>query len=486
MKSNGCVAIVFALVATCFADWQFRSRPDLAPPRLNITVPAHPSAESGYIFIAQYNGFDTGSWGPEQPGAYIFRDNGDLVWSSVGYLGGWITNFAPIVWKGKLALKAFEGILDAGHGRMYGKHSILNEKYEIVKTVRPGAHRLVSCHEFRALEGGTVLVETPVSVPIDLKPWGGDGGQNWIVSNGFQEIDIETGDLVFEWYSLDHTDPKYSAFPLEKDGPFDSRNSTNAWNYFHINSVDKNDQGDYLISARNYAAIFKISGKTGKILWQLGGKAGSNFTIPDSVKFAYQHDARFLHRSADGDVEVISFFDNAAHSAGVFLNPFSRARIVKLTHSTGKAEEVHTYPAPDGLSAHSQGNAQVLPNGNIFVNWGQAGAITEFSEEGKVLFHSYLDSEPYGKNVQSYRGFRFNWTGLASEDVAIVALRDPENESEATVYVSRNGDNRRTLPSFRDASTINYNGSTNTLLIALQRSRYPSSYLSYQLELDPE
>lgn len=231
--------------------------------------------------------------------------------------------------------------------------------------------------------------------------------------------------------------------PLEKTGSSNAYNSPDAWNYFHINSVDKNDQGDYLISARHYSAIFKISGKTGKIIWQLGGSRGSDFAIPDNLHFAYQHDARFLHRSHDGEIEIISFFDNAAHSIpGRNISAFSRGRIVRLNHSTGTAEEIKTFPAPDDLSAHSQGNLQVLSNGNAFINWGQAGAVTEFDQNGTVLFHAYLDSQPYGKNVQSYRGFRYNWTGHASEDIAVVAVATAGSGDTVFVFVSWNGDTR--------------------------------------------
>jgi hypothetical protein len=93
----------------------------------------------------------------------------------------------------------------------------------------------------------------------------------------------------------------------------------------------------------------------------------------------------------------------------------------------------------DGLSARSQGNAQVLPNSNVFVNWGQAGAVTEFNLKDKsVLFHAYLDSQPEGKLVQSYCGFRANWTGFPSELPAIVAQED--GNGNVSVYVSWNGD----------------------------------------------
>ena len=256
-----------------------------------------------------------------------------------------------------------------------------------------------------------------------------------------------------------------SALPLGEIGAGDGYNTSDAWNYFHINSIDKNADGDYLISARNYAAVFKINGTTGEVIWQLGGlHGGSSFDVHPDAKFAFQHDTRYLWRSKDGSIETISLFDNAAHSAGLQISPSSRARIIQLNHTAGTAVPVRTFPAPDGLSAWSQGNAQVLSNGNVFVNWGQAGAITEFADDGTVLFHSYLDSSPEGHLVQSYRGFRFNWTGIPIEEPALLAVR--ENDS-VNVYVSWNGDTETAQWSFyatkeRDKSTAG--GDTRTLL----------------------
>jgi hypothetical protein len=110
-----------------------------------------------------------------------------------------------------------------------------------------------------------------------------------------------------------------------------------------------------------------------------------------------------------------------------------------LNHLTRTAKAVQAFEAPDGLSANTQGSVQILPNSNIFVNWGEAGAVTEFSNEGDVLFHSYLDSAPQGALVHSYRGFKFNWTGVPAEEPAIVALK---SSARATfdIYVSWNGD----------------------------------------------
>ncbi|KAK1657704.1 ASST-domain-containing protein [Colletotrichum godetiae] len=408
---------VGALVSTITADWQFRSRPDLAPPRLNITVPAANSVEKGFIFVAPYAGFEDGNSGPNQPGAYIFRDDGELVWSGIGYYAGWVANFRPDTWNGKQYLRGFQGLLDKHHGRMFGYHTLLGSDYEVAKVVRVGSHRLVSAHEFRLVDGKTALVETPIPKPVSLKPWGGSEDQTWIISGGFQEIDIETGEVIFEWESLDHVDPKYSAFPLDfGEGLLGGgRTEADGWNYFHINSVDKDDEGNYLVSARNTAAVFKINGTSGAIIWQLGGfHGGSSFVLSKEDVFGYQHHARFRSRSADGKIEIISLFDNGAHSTSVKTNPFSRGRIYQLNHT------------------------DVLPNGNAFINWGQAGAVTEYSNDGDVLFHAYLDSAPEGHLVQSYRGFRFSWTGTPTEEPAIVAFSG--KDSVIDVYVSWNGD----------------------------------------------
>ena len=181
------ITSLLALVQPGLTDWQFRSRPDLSPPRLNITVPADRSrVEKGYIFITPYNGFGEDAIGPQQPGAYIYRDDGELVWSGLGYSGGWFINFRPDTWKGQPVLRGFQGLLDKVHGRMYGYHVIFNSSYDIVKTSVAGAHKLVSAHEFRIVDGKTVLIETPIAKPVGLNPWGGKNGQDWIVSGGFQ------------------------------------------------------------------------------------------------------------------------------------------------------------------------------------------------------------------------------------------------------------------------------------------------------------
>ena len=180
--------LLFTSLAT--ADWQFRSRPDLAPPRLNITIPAVRSAVApGYLFVAPFAGYPdtpTEQHGPRQAGPYIFRDDGDLVWSGYGIYSIWTTNFQAARWKGKDVLYSFEGDHNPGYGHGHGHITIMDQHYETIRELRAGNHKLVDKHEFRIVGEETGLIEVYQPVARDLSRWGGSPEQQWIVNAIFQ------------------------------------------------------------------------------------------------------------------------------------------------------------------------------------------------------------------------------------------------------------------------------------------------------------
>lgn len=270
-------------------------------------------------------------------------------------------------------------------------------------------------------------------------------------------MDIETGELLFEWSSLDHVTPdgkspglklilmamliiSEAVLPLNPGQAGAGYNSSDAWDYFHINSVDKDAAGNYLISARDACAVHKINGTTGEIIWRLSGLR-SDFDLGPNTAFCFQHHARFLSQSEDE--EIISLFDNSAHGTEnhrgheVHTHPFSQGKIISVNTATWTARIVQAFQPPDGLLAKSQGSTQILPNGNALVNWGSEGALTEFKPDGTPILHAYMDSGLLGEGVENYRAFRYNWTGLPTEEPAIVAHK---TSSGTAVYVSWNGD----------------------------------------------
>jgi len=170
------------------------------------------------------------------------------------------------------------------------------------------------------------------------------------------------------------------------------------FDYFHINSIDVAPDDNLLVSARNTWAAYKISRRTGRVLWRLGGKR-SDFTFGAGSKFEWQHDVR---EHAHG---LVSVFDNAAAPQE---EPQSRALLLVLDTKRMHVSLQHAYThRPDRVLSHFLGNAQLLANGNVFVGWGGARYITEFTRNGAIAFDARL---PGGG--QSYRAFRSSWLGI--------------------------------------------------------------------------
>jgi hypothetical protein len=86
-----------------------------------------------------------------------------------------------------------------------------------------------------------------------------------VTDGTFQEIDVRTGLVMFQWTSLDHVALAESYAPANVSDtafPFD---------YFHINSINLDGDGSLLISSRNTWTAYDLNPQTGQIDWQLGG-----------------------------------------------------------------------------------------------------------------------------------------------------------------------------------------------------------------------
>lgn len=280
---------------------------------------------------------------------------------------------------------------------------------------------------------------------FDMCAFGSCDGLGYIQSGVFQEVDVETGEAVFTWDSLDHVRPEESlVLPRSTEISGDGESPEIPWDYFHINSVDKSDfDGGYLLSARHTCALYKISGTTGKVLWRLGGLR-SDFEMGEGVTFAFQHDARWI---TDSKYEsVISIFDNGGNGWST-PEPHSKGMVVRLDHRTKRATLVSTLdpPAVDGYThaSKSQGNYQTrLSNGGSLLGWGNDPYITEYAEDGEIVFFGTLASGW----MMNYRVQKFDgWVGEPLSKPAIWAFSQfgtEEQESDGhtmVIYVSWNG-----------------------------------------------
>jgi Arylsulfotransferase (ASST) len=385
----------------------FRSRSDLLAPSITVTDPATSSAP-GFIFV-----------GPRTPdrqsGPMILDNTGELVWFLP--LAGEVvtaTDFRVQDYLGRPVLTYWEGV--SGWGLAYGEYVLRDDTYREIARLRVGnGYYGGDLHEFQLTPQSTALISIYNKVRWDLTSIGGP--EDGIVTEGIvQELDIVTGRVLFEWHSLDHIDLDESY----RDPP---SGADDAYDYFHLNSIELDHDDNLIISARYTWAAYKIDHRSGEVLWRLNGKR-SSFTMGQGTATAFQHDARVLPNSR------LSMFDNATDSSDSGIA--SRGVVLEIDTDAMTATLVHEYVHPDKIVSRSQGNMQMLPNDNAFVGWGSYRAFSEFDPEGTFRFNGRFQP-----GVTSYRAYRFPWVGRPSDAPAIAV--ELGSGTEATIYASWNG-----------------------------------------------
>jgi hypothetical protein len=408
IKCGGAIAAAAAFPATGWARpaarratgvgfARFVSQPALQPPTIAVTTSTNPSP--GYLLVAALNG-------PGQRGPLMVDNRGEVVWfrptSKVAI------NLQAQQYKGRPVLTWWEGdITQTGTGQGVGV--IVDQTYKEVTRVSAGNGYQADVHEFILTPQGTALLTIFSTVRRDLSAVGGQAAGN-VLDSIFQEVDVATGKVLFEWHSLDHV-PLTDTYAPVLD-PFD---------YFHLNSlaIDPLD-GNFVISARNTSAIYKLDRRSGAVLWRLGGRS-SDFALGPETFFMYQHDAR---PHLDG---TLTLYDDGPSPSSAQ----SRALRLALDTRGMHAQIVQQYVHPTPLASSAMGNAQVLADDGVVVGWGTEPYLTEFGPAGDVRWDAHFVGSGW-----NYRVIRAPWVGRPTSPPALHAAR---SGGATTVHVSWNG-----------------------------------------------
>jgi hypothetical protein len=352
----------------------FVSRPDLKPPLVTTR-----GTTTDFVFLAP-------SSGPGQRGAMILDGRGDLVWFHP-VKGKVVTDFKVQQLRGRPMLTWWEGKFEDGIG--HGEWVVMDSTYRVIARVRAGRGLAADLHDFQLTPRGTAL-----GLAYESVLW----RHGRLLGGVVQELELTGGRLVHEWRSVQHVEPDETAIRARPGPRFD---------YFHINSVDEDADGNLIVSARNTWAAYKIAWPSGRILWRLGGKR-SDFALGPGVRFYWQHDVR-----AHAD-SLVSVFDNGAAPAE---EPQSRALLLHVDERRRRVSLVRAYThRPERVLSHFMGNAQLLADRHLFVGWGGSPFVTEFAPDGSIRFDARLPNAG-----QSYRAFRFPWLGRPTGAPALAA-----------------------------------------------------------------
>ena len=358
----------------------FDSAPALDPPSLTVTVNSAAAQHGGDIFMSTYPG-------PGATGPTIFDPRGQLVWFKPLPFGVFATNVRVQRYRGRSVLTWWQGAISR-HGFGYGEGEIYSTAYRHVATVHAGDGIAEDLHELQLEPGGIALITAWKPLACDLQAVGGpaDGA---IYDASFQEIDIATGLVRYEWDSLDHVPLSDSYMPASAGSA--------AWPYdwFHVNSIAIEPDGSLLISARATWAIYDLDAATGQIVWTLGGRR-SSFTMGSGTQTAWQHDARPL---GAGELTV---FDNGGPPSDLH---YSRGLVLRVDPVHHTVSLVHSVAIATPIFAQTQGDLELLPDGDWWIGWGNVNETSEVTPSGRRLFEAHI---PAGS--QSYRTLRYPWS----------------------------------------------------------------------------
>lgn len=397
-----------------------------------VTVLKNTNPSSGALFLAPNSKAVSP---PFAPSLMVVGNDGKPIKSR--FLSQYAYDFR-ILPDGRLGYSVFQSA--ASGSRQSSTLYILDTNLVTLDSLKGANGYNISMNSFDVLPNGNRLLVMQEDVLMDLSTLVSGGNPAATVQQMLiQELDID-GKIIFQWRSLDH-------FPVTATN---ENLSDPLINYFNINSVVVDGDGNFLLSARNASTIVKIHRKTGKILWILGGKL-NQFTIKNGTgisgdpAFAYQHDVQCLSNGH------ITMFDNGPASAQA-----SRAVEYEINEETKTCTLVWQYRKSPDLYASTQGSVQTLTNGNRIISWGSAlqanrTIVTELDAANQEVYEIQLPSMMY-----PYKALRAPYpTGRYSADVLIDEIL-PTN----TYTYTRNADTIGLTITYHTLISFFYNTTT--------------------------
>ena len=383
----------------------FHSRPDLHPPVVKVST--DPDHRSGDIFLTPR--IDRGAQGPFQQGPMILDGRGGLVWfDPLGAAGA--LNLEVKHYQGQPVLTWWQGRGTGPIGE--GRDVILGRSYQTIAELHAGYGYSSDLHEFQITPQGTALIDTVVPVKADLRSVGGPAA-GVVYDFVIQELDIRTNTVLWEWHALGHVPLTASYLPY-RGGRYD---------YFHLNSIQQLPGENLLVCARDTWTVYDIDERTGKLAWELGGRH-SSFHMGLGTEFEWQHDARL-------DGGTLTVFDDASDGSQQESRQ-SSAKVLRLNFGARTATLVKRFTHTPPLISSSQGSAELLARGNIFVGWGGQPDFSEYDSTGRQIFTGSLPAL-----MNSYRAYRFSWSGQPRTQPALAV--SPQADGSLKVYASWNG-----------------------------------------------
>ncbi|CAM1505125.1 Fc.00g107620.m01.CDS01 [Cosmosporella sp. VM-42] len=417
----------FADVSHGFPSQTFRSSDIIAPVFQVNTFEEHAVDDAGYLF--------SGTIYDKKAGPMILdAKDFSLIYADQQYLNTYTSDVQMI--NGTRYLAFWEGTHTRGHAN--GRCLVYDENYNLVYNVTAlGLHgALADMHELKFTDDGTAIFSTYWNRLYNCSSVGGPT-KALLMDSGFQEVDLATNEVIFQWAASDHfaINESYASYSsdygVDQDSGFD---------FAHVNSIVKTVDGNYLVSSRHLCSLTLIDGRDGHPIWILGGKNNQFRDLSDgrATDFGWQHDARFYKNQSH-----ITMFDNHIQDTE-FCEPGqckTRGLHLEIDTEAMTVRIVKEYFHPAGINSGAMGGFQTLDNGNVILGWGYNPSFVEFKPDGTPVMdlqRGTIGNMTYN-DMFAYRVNKHDWFGRPTWPPSAAVDAPNKTTLNATVYLSWNG-----------------------------------------------
>ncbi|KAJ3499304.1 hypothetical protein NLG97_g448 [Lecanicillium saksenae] len=404
----------------------FRSSDVIAPVLQVNSWDKKQTDDSSYIFIG-------GSYGSKKAAPMILSGKDlSLVYADQQY--NQVYTSSVQTFNGTKYLTFWEG--PSGNSSADGNWLMFDSKYELKYnfTAKGSKHLRNEMPDMRVTRDNTILMATYETLNLDCSAVGGPSDAP-VQDSGFQEIDPATNKVMFEWSAHKHFNMSNSHAKYEKSFGV---GSPAGFDFFHLSSVEKSGDGNYLISSSHFSALAMIHGQDGHVMWTLGGK-NSDFTDlsgGNATNFGWQHDAQL-----SGTNEIVLFDNHGLSTERCDGNCVSRGLRLKFDEENKTVELFREFFHPQGVNSGNMGGMQLLKEGHTMVAWGDNPSFVEYNKAGQPILDVQRGLLGAGlqNGMYAYRVSRQRWQGEPSWPPSVAVDSPSKSTANATIFVSWNG-----------------------------------------------
>jgi hypothetical protein len=228
------------------------------------------------------------------------------------------------------------------------------------RTTRPSKDELpTDHHDYVEFPGGYAILSYPI-VADPTKLYNGSP----IADSVIEEVSSDRRGASGVGTMSDYFDPALAPFPINFGPGFPAAidGFPDAWDVFHINSIDRLAGGDYVVSARHFESIFRVDRETKEVRWTLGGPKPKDGQDPLEIVGdpllgpKRTHDARLVGN-------VLTVYDNRAGTG-------QPSRAVAYDIDEVNRTATFLWEIRNTKTAPTLGSARQADDGSVLISWG--------------------------------------------------------------------------------------------------------------------